>query len=449
MKNWAEESFFYHIYPLGLTGAPKRNDFHSVPVPRLEQLYGWLDHIQWLGADAIYLGPVFESTAHGYDTVDYFHVDRRLGTDETLAALSGEVHRRGMRLVLDGVFNHVGRDFWAFHDVREHGEASQYKDWFHNLRFGEQSLCGDPFTYEGWAGYYDLVKLNLKNPAVVDHLLQAVTSWIDRFQIDGLRLDAADVVDMDFLHTLASHCRQQRPDFWLMGEVVHGDYNQWANPQTLDSVTNYECYKGLYSSHNDRNYFEIAYALNRQFGEGGIYRDLMLYNFADNHDVNRLASTLKVPGHLYPLHILLFTMPGIPSIYYGSEWGQPGQRSESSDAALRPALKANEISQQPPESGLAPVVHRLSALRRASRAIQYGSYREVFVQNEQYAFLRETADETILVALNSANEPAKMNCDLSGRWEDPLNPGDIFEAEGDTLHLELPAWWGRVLRKVK
>ena len=168
MSNWAEESFFYHIYPLGLTGAPARNDFHSTPVPRLEQLYGWLNHIQWLGADAIYLGPVFESTAHGYDTVDYFHVDRRLGSDETLAAFAAEVHRRGMRLVLDGVFNHVGRNFWAFHDVREHGEASPYKDWFHNLRFGEQSPCGDPFTYEGWAGYYDLVKLNLKNPAVVD-----------------------------------------------------------------------------------------------------------------------------------------------------------------------------------------------------------------------------------------------------------------------------------------
>lgn len=449
MKNWAEESFFYHIYPLGLTGAPKRNDFHSAPVPRLEQLYGWLDHIQWLGANAIYLGPVLESTAHGYDTVDYFHVDRRLGTDETLEAFSAEVHRRGMRLVLDGVFNHVGRDFWAFHDVREHGEASQYKDWFHNLRFGEQSPCGDPFTYEGWAGYYDLVKLNLKNPAVADHLLQAVTSWIERFQIDGLRLDAADVVDMDFLHTLASHCRQMRPDFWLMGEIVHGDYNHWANPQTLDSVTNYECYKGLYSSHNDRNYFEIAHSLNRQFGEGGIYRDLMLYNFADNHDVNRLASTLQEPGHLYPLHILLFTMPGIPSIYYGSEWGQPGQRSESSDAALRPALKANEISQQPPESGLAPVVHRLSALRRASQAVQHGGYREVFVQNEQLAFLRETTDETVLVALNSADEPTEMHCNISGRWEDLLNPGDVFEAKGGSLHIEIPAWWGRVLRKVK
>ncbi len=365
MKNWAEESFFYHIYPLGLTGAPKQNDFHSAPVPRLEQLYGWLDHIQWLGADAIYLGPVFESTAHGYDTVDYFHVDRRLGTDETLAAFSAEVHRRGMRLVLDGVFNHVGRDFWAFHDVREHGEASQYKDWFLNLRFGEQSPCGDPFTYEGWAGYYDLVKLNLKNPAVVDHLLQAVTDWIERYQIDGLRLDAADVVDMDFLHTLASHCSQQRPDFWLMGEVVHGDYNQWANPQTLNSVTNYECYKGLYSSHNDRNYFEIAYALNRQFGEGGIYRDLMLYNFADNHDVNRLASTLKVPGHLYPLHILLFTMPGIPSIYYGSEWGQPGQRSESSDAALRPALKAKRG--QPAAARIRAGAGRSSVVRVTAR----------------------------------------------------------------------------------
>ncbi|MCD4673416.1 MAG: alpha-glucosidase C-terminal domain-containing protein [Anaerolineaceae bacterium] len=449
MKNWAEESIFYHIYPLGLTGAPERNDFHNEPVPRLEQLFGWLDHIQWLGANAIYLGPVFESTAHGYDTVDYFHVDRRLGTDETLAAFADEVHRRGMRLVLDGVFNHVGRNFWAFHDVREHGEQSPYCDWFHNLHFGEQSPRGDPFTYEGWAGYDDLVKLNLHNPAVVEHLLQAVTVWIERYQIDGLRLDAADAVNMDFLRTLAAHCRQQRPDFWLMGEIVFGDYRQWANPETLDSVTNYECYKALYSSHNDHNYFELAYALNRQFGERGIYRDLALYNFVDNHDVNRLASTLQESAHLYPLHILLFSIPGMPSIYYGSEWGQPGQRSEFSDADLRPALKAEEISQQPPQSGLAPVIHHLSALWRGSQALQHGTYREVQVQHEQLAFLRQTPDETLLVMVNSADQPAGIRCTLSGRWEDILNPGNAFEAEGGTLQIEIPAWWGRVLRKAK
>lgn len=447
MKTWAEESFFYHIYPLGLTNAPKHNDFHSAPVPRLDQLHGWLEHIQWLGADAIYLGPVFESTAHGYDTVDYFHVDRRLGTDETLAAFADEVHRRGMRLVLDGVFNHVGRNFWAFHDLRQKGEASSYKDWFHNLRFGETSPCGDPFNYEGWDGYYDLVKLNLRNPAVVEHLLQAVTSWIERFHIDGLRLDAADVVDMDFLRTLSAHCRALRPDFWLMGEVVHGDYNLWANPKTLDSVTNYQCSRALWNSHNDRNYFEIAYGLKRQSGEIGMYKDLMLYNFLDNHDVDRVASAIQEPCHLYPTHILLFTMPGIPSIYYGSEWGVTGTREHHSDAALRPALDINQISQEPPQPDLAPDIQRLAALRRGSAALKHGSYREALVQNEQFAFLRQANGEEILVCVNSTDQPAQIQCQLDGRWEDLLNPGDIFQAQDGTLHLTLPACWGCVLRK--
>ena len=448
MPHWTEESIFYHIYPLGLTGAPPRNDLHAAPVPRLEQLYAWLDHIQWQGANALYLGPLFESTAHGYDTADYFHVDRRLGTDDTLAAFAAEVHRRGMRLILDGVFNHVGRDFWAFRDVQARGVASDYCGWFANLRFEGQSPYGDPFQYEGWAGHYDLVKLNLHNPAVVEHLLLAVSSWMQRFEIDGLRLDAADVVDKGFLQTLSAHCRQQRPDFWLMGEVVHGDYRQWANPDMLNSVTNYECYKGLYSSHNDHNYFEIAYALNRQFAEGGIYRSLGLYNFVDNHDVNRLASVLEEPAHTYPLHILLFCMPGVPSIYYGSEWGLPGKKNGHSDADLRPILDLAESSRMAQQPELAAVIRRLAALRRSSSTLQRGSYRQVLVQHEQLAFLRQSGDESLLVAVNSDSQPASIACQLSGRWEDVLNPGEEFNATGTSLKLEIPAFWGRILRQV-
>jgi glycosidase len=223
-----------------------------------------------------------------------------------------------MRLILDGVFNHVGRDFWAFRDVLSAREQSVYREWFAGLKFGESSPYHDPFTYEGWNGHYSLVKLNLHHPAVVQHLFDAVSLWVEEFNIDGLRLDAADSIDIEFLRKLADFCQNLRPDFWLMGEVVHGDYRHWANDQALDSVTNYECYKGLYSSHVDRNYFEIGYSLNRQFGPDGLYRHLPLYNFVDNHDVNRVMSYLKNPAHLYPLYCLLFTMPGIPSIYYGS-----------------------------------------------------------------------------------------------------------------------------------
>ena len=299
--------------------------------PRLDKLYGWLDHLQGLGVNALYLGPLFESASHGYDTTDYFRVDRRLGDNAVLAGLSGELHRRGMRLILDGVFHHVGREFWGFRDLREHGEGSPYRDWFAGVSFDGPGPRGDGFRYEGWEGNLDLVRLELRNPRVREHLFQAVQGWVEQFAIDGLRLDVAYLLDPEFLGELGRLCRSLKPDFWLLGEVIHGDYRRWAAPGLLDSTTNYECYKGLYSSHNDHNYFEIAYALNRQFGEGGIYRDLPLYGFADNHDVDRVASRLEEPGHLFPLYCLLFTMPGVPSIYYGSEWGIEGRRTDRDD----------------------------------------------------------------------------------------------------------------------
>ncbi len=267
--NWVNESIFYHIYPLGFCGAPQQNG-QDAPVNRIGKLSGWIPHLRELGVNALYIGPVFESSEHGYDTRDYYNIDRRLGSNEDFKRLCRELHENGIRVVLDGVFNHVGREFWAFQDVQKNGSASPYCGWFHNLNFGGGSPLGDPFWYEGWQGHYNLVKLNLRNPDVVSHLLGAVGMWIDEFGIDGLRLDAADCVDMDFFHQLRNYCKGRNPDFWLMGEIIHGDYNRWANPGALDSVTNYECRKGLYSSHNDKNYFEIAYSLNRQIGRAHV-----------------------------------------------------------------------------------------------------------------------------------------------------------------------------------
>ena len=185
--HWATDAVFYHVYPLGLCGAPARNDFNAPPTPRLKQLAGWIGHWQALGVNALYLGPVFESTAHGYDTADYYHVDRRLGDNATLAELSAALHQNGLRLILDGVFNHVGRDFWAFRDVQQHGAQSAYVDWFQGINFSRHSPYGDAFAYEGWSGHYDLVKLNLNNPAVREHLFQAIALWVRDFGIDGLR----------------------------------------------------------------------------------------------------------------------------------------------------------------------------------------------------------------------------------------------------------------------
>lgn len=449
MNTWANKSIFYHIYPLGFCGAPATNDFSSQPVQRLDKVLGWLEHIQSLGANAIYLGPVFESSQHGYDTADYYHVDRRLGTNETLKYLSGECHRRGIRLILDGVFNHVGRDFWAFRHLRQEGENSPYRDWFHNLRFGSSSSYGDPFVYEGWHGYNSLVKLNLSNLQVREHLFNAVLMWVNEFDIDGLRLDAADCVDLDFWQAFAAHCHGLKPDFWLMGEVVHGDYTRWANPQRLDSVTNYECYKGLYSSLNDANYFEIAYALDRQFGSKGIYRDLPLYNFVDNHDVDRVASMIKEKAHLYPLYIMMFSMPGVPSLYYGSEWGIEGKRTPQSDDPVRPNLDLATLSNNGSNHDLAVVIAKLARIRSETPSLSEGDYHTLHTNHQQFAFTRHMDGETILVALNSVQKSTSIELTIpgaNGTLVDLLNPGEKFEIHQGKITLPLNSNWGRILK---
>lgn len=447
---WANQAVFYHIYPLGFCGAPARNDFGAAPVERLHKVADWLPHLQELGVNALYLGPLFESSAHGYDTADYYHVDRRLGTDESLTRLAQDVHARGMRLILDGVFNHVGRDFWAFRDVQAHLSASAYRDWFHALDFSGRSSYGDPFSYEGWAGNYDLVKLNLRHPDVKAHLFEAIRSWVERFDIDGLRLDAADCLDLDFLEELHGFVRRLKPDFWLMGEIVAGDYRTWANPERLDSVTNYECYKGLYSSLAEVNYFEIAYALNRQFDPQGLYRGLPLYNFADNHDVNRVAGNLPDPALLYPLYCLLFTMPGVPSIYYGSEWGLNERRTPQSDSMLRPCLDLETCRRNAPVPDLAPALQRLIQVRQHSQALSYGDYAQLFVNHEQLAFLRESDAERVVVVLNAHPQAVSLDLTLprpARTAVDLLNPGARFTVNGAQLHLpDLPPRWARVLR---
>ncbi|MDY6867615.1 MAG: alpha-amylase family glycosyl hydrolase [Chloroflexota bacterium] len=445
---WAKDAFIYHIYPLGLCGAPRQNDLAAPREYRLNKLYPWLDHIQSLGANAIYLGPVFQSSSHGYDTVDYYQVDRRLGDNNTLVKFSDTLHERGMRLILDGVFNHVGRDFWAFKDILEKGEESAYCDWFYNLRFGERSPKGDPFQYEGWNGHYSLVKLNLSHLHVRAHLFDAVGMWIEKFKIDGLRLDAADSIDFDFLRALRSFTKSRQTNFWLMGEVVHGDYRQWMNSETLDSVTNYECYKGLYSSLNDANYYEVAYTLNRQFGEEGLYRGSYLYNFVDNHDVDRVASKLDIPAHLYPLYLLLFTMPGIPSVYYGSEWGVEGVKQNWTDEPLRPALNLEKMMVESPYPDLLEAIRRLAALRESNAALRYGTYQQCHVNHTQFAFIRELEDERVVVVLNNAEQPEELNLTLpwkNGTLKDLLESERTFQIQDGRANLILPPIWGRIL----
>jgi glycosidase len=349
---------------------------------------------------------------------------------------------------MDGVFHHVGRDFWAFRELREAGQGAPHRDWFSGLRFDRRNGRGDAFAYDCWNGCQELVKLDLGNPRVREHLFTAVERWIDDFGIDGLRLDAADCMDLGFLAELARFCRGKRPDFWLLGEVVHGDYRRWANPSTLDSTTNYECFKGLYSSFNDRNLFELAASLRRQFGEHGLYRELPLYAFADNHDVDRVASLLRSRAHLYPLYLLLFTMPGVPSIYYGSEWGMTGSQ-QSGAAAVRPRLPERAAIAGLPAPELASALSRFARLRKEAPALRHGRYRELLVRAEQLVFARELGDETLVVAVNASSTPAELELPR-GPWTgrslvDLLDGSERLElAHGRSVTI--PPCWGRVMR---
>lgn len=401
MCNWIKEASFYHIYPLGFCGA---SQFHQEEVAhKIAKIMDWIPHMKSMHINALYLGPIFASYEHGYDTSDYRLVDHRLGSNEDFKKVCDALHDAGIRIVLDGVFNHVGRYFWAFLDVKEKREASPYANWFHNINFHASSPLGDDFTYETWQGYYNLVKLNLRNEEVIQYLLDSVAMWMDEFHIDGLRLDAADCIDKDFFRRLKTFTKKRNPDFWLMGEIIHGDYNMWANPEMLDSVTNYECYKGLFSSHNTKNYFEIAYSLNRQFGNGGIYKDLTLYNFVDNHDVNRLASTLENPSHLANVYTLLYTMPGVPSIYYGSEYALKGTKHDGSDADIRPCLELGKIEN--PNEELYAHICKLGKLYKDIAPLKTGAYEQVQIRNEQYIFKRSDGEDFAYVALNLSDEP--------------------------------------------
>lgn len=391
---WAYESTFYQIYPLGFCGAPFEND--GILEHRILKVNEWIPHIKKLGMNAIYFSPVFESDTHGYNTRDYTKIDCRLGTNDDFRQVVENCHKAGIKVIIDGVFNHVGRGFWAFQDVLEKRWDSPYKDWFH-ISFDGNSNYNDGLWYEGWEGNYDLVKLNLRNPAVADHIMDCVKGWIDEFDIDGLRLDVAYCLDHDFLRRLRSHCDGLKADFFLLGELLHGDYNQFVNDGMLHSCTNYKCYKGIYSSFNSMNMFEIAHSIERQFGKEPwcLYTGKHLLTFVDNHDVSRIASTLTNKAHLPLIYALMFGMPGIPCIYYGSEWGCEAVKGRGNDNILRPSFDKPEYNE------LTYTISSLGQMYHNSRALSYGDYTKKVLTNRQYVFKREADGEKVLVAINA------------------------------------------------
>lgn len=464
MNLYQEEIFsdkiFYHVYPLGLGNCPKQNNFTQCAGNFFETFAGDLDRIKKLGCNAIYLGPIFESTKHGYDTIDYYHVDRRLGNNEKFKAFVECAHQKGFSIILDAVFNHTGRDFFAFKDLQQKGFNSEFKDWYLNINFSNKSPYGDNFSYEGWAGCYDLIKLNLKNCDVKNHIFGAVKFWIEEFKIDGLRFDAADVLDKTFIEEISQFTRNLKDDFWLMGEVVHGNYNDWVSCNRLDSVTNYQLYRSIFASVDQNNFFDISYNLKREFdSSSGCYKFAPLYNFLDNHDIDRVASVIKNPkDDLYMIYALLFTVPGIPSIYYGSEFALYGKRNNSGDEDLRPALKPfaepkTYLVPQFDASFLADAISDFAKIRMSSKAIQKGNYVELLVKNEQFVFERNFYDdqnnlkEKVIAIFNNSSKEEKVSVlpkDFVQNYKDMISGANY--SPNDLQNLTLSAKSVMILR---
>ena len=426
---WAYESVFYQIYPLGFCGAPFEND--GVLEHRILKVLDWIPHMEKLGIDAIYFSPVFESDTHGYNTRDYSKIDCRLGTNEDFKQVVQALPAHGIKVVLDGVFNHVGRGFHAFQDVVKNRENSPYLHWFH-ISLEGNSNYNDGLWYEGWEGNYDLVKLNLGNEEVVQHILNSVKGRVDEFDIDGLRLDVAYCLSDEFCRRLRGYCDGLKNDFFILGEVLHGEYGRMLAQKNIHSVTNYQCYKGLYSAFNSYNMFEIIHSLLRLFGpeDWTVARGAHLLSFVDNHDVTRVASILENPAHLPLIYAMTFGMPGIPCVYYGSEWGAKAQKSEG-DPALRACFE------QPVFNELSEWISKLAEAKKHSKALNYGGFRSVVLTNRQCIFERNCDGERVFVAINADGAPYTAHFDAGcGRAVDLIS-GEMHDFGGGS---ELPPY---------
>lgn len=445
---WYDESVFYHIYPLGLSGAPTQNDKGDI-VHRLQELEAWIPHIESIGCNAIYIGPLFESVGHGYETTDYYHLDRRLGDNDDLKHFVNLCHNRNIRVIFDGVFNHTGREFFAFLDLLQNRENSQYKDWYCQVDFNGNNEYNDGFSYENWGGYNLLVKLNQHNPEVQNYIFDVIRFWVSEFDIDGIRLDAADVLDINFMKEMRQVANEVKTDFWLMGEVIHGEYNRWVNNEILHSVTNYHLNKALWSGCNDHNFFEIAHTVKRLYDMSNCrYENMRLYNFADNHDVERIINKLNNRRHFSIVHILLYTLPGIPSVYYGSEFGIEGKKEPGSDASLRPHLLLSDFSHASETNEYTALICQLGAIRRQSPALCYGEYRELLLTNQQYAYARSYKEDEVFIAVNNSDsETVTLSLPVSGKKNSlkGLLSRTTYSVENGTLHLTLPPCSGEIL----
>ncbi|MDO4501016.1 MAG: alpha-amylase family glycosyl hydrolase [Erysipelotrichaceae bacterium] len=439
---WYNEAVFYHIYPLGMLNAPKVNDYKTLE-HRLNNLIPWIKHLREEGFNALYIGPLFESVGHGYETTDYKKLDNRLGTNEDLKNFVKECHNNDIKVIFDGVFNHTGRDFFAFKDLKKNRENSRYKDWYCNVNFWSNNSYNDGFSYENWGGYDLLVKLNQRNSEVVNYITDVIRYWVSEFDVDGIRLDAADVLDFNFMKELRKTAEEVKEDFWLMGEVIHGDYARWVNDSTLHSVTNYQLHKALFSGMNDHNFFEIAHTVNRLSQIG----NLDLYNFVDNHDVERIITKLNNKEHFLPVHIMLYTLPGVPSVYYGSELGIEGHKYRGgTDDDIRPYIEIEKYQNAVNDNYYAQIIALLGNLRKENPVLSYGSYKQVELQTAYYSYFRELDNEKIMVCVSNSNDEHDFYFDTNDTYIG-LFSNEEYIPDNNQLRVHLKGNSGEILLK--
>ena len=404
MPSWVEHALWWHVYPLGFVGA-EASAVPGQPVAhRLAHLQGWLDYAVELGASGLALGPVFAAETHGYDTVDHFTVDPRLGDDADLDALVAAAHERGLKVLLDGVFHHVGRGHPAFQQVLTEGPGAPTAGWF-RLRWHDGVPDADVFE-----GHASLVALDHDSPAVADLVCDVMAHWLAR-GADGWRLDAAYAVPPRFWAGVLPRVRAAHPEAWFVGEVLHGDYARFVDDSTVDSVTQYELWKAVWSSLNDRNLFELAHALERH--NGWLDRFVPL-TFLGNHDVTRLASQVRDERHLPHALVALLTVAGTPSVYAGDEQAFRGVKEHRAggDDAVRPAFPATPEGLSPHGWPTYRLHQELIALRRRHPWLHRARTQVVLLANEHLVWRVAGGGQALTVLLNLAD--AALKAEVSG-----------------------------------
>ncbi len=403
MPGWVQDAVWWHVYPLGFVGAEREAPADGAVTHRLGRLTSWLDYAVELGANGLALGPVFASSTHGYDTVDHARIDPRLGDDADFDALVAAAHDRGLRVLLDGVFHHVGREHPAFRAVLEQGPAAPTADWF-RLRWPHGPDAAP--EYDTFEGHGQLVALDHSAPAVADWVTEVMTAWLDR-GADGWRLDAAYAVPTSFWATVLPRVRAPHPDAYVVGEVIHGDYARVVQESGMDAVTQYELWKAVWSSLNDGNLHELAHALGRHDGFLGTFAPL---TFVGNHDVTRIASRLTDVRHLPHALAVLFTVGGTPSVYAGDEQAFTGVKEDRAggDDAVRPPFPETPAELAPFGWPTYRLHEQLIGLRRRHRWLHRARTTPLHRDNRQLSYATAADGQRLVVALNLADTPAEV-----------------------------------------